>query len=121
MFSGAGSPATLTCANVAEGFPKCSSTTWLYNRNRESTVEEAILGKFIAENTLRAKRWSLLPNCSLRITHVSTEDAGIFTCRQYEGKGGRQIREDAMVELAVLTSKSDKSDIPMTLKCFTIM
>lgn len=118
MFTGAGEAAILACANVAEGFPHCSSTTWIYSRNREAAVEEVTLGKVRPENTLIADRLNLLSSCSLHITSVITEDAGFYTCRQYEREGGRQIRDDASVELAVLTSTCDQSDSFMTLKCF---
>ncbi|XP_048105660.1 uncharacterized protein LOC125298834 [Alosa alosa] len=117
VFPKAGWAATLPCANVVDRFPKCSSTTWIYNSHREAFVEEVTMGKIRPNNTHRAERLSLLPDCSLHITDVTTEDAGQYTCRQYEG--GRQIGGDATVELSVLTislSRTEANGV-VTLHC----
>ncbi|XP_076128714.1 uncharacterized protein LOC143109798 isoform X2 [Alosa pseudoharengus] len=102
VFSSAGGAATLPCKNVISTYPDCSSTTWLYNRNTEATVTVVQLGKISPDYTPRAERLRLLSNCSLHITDVTTEDAGLYTCRQYQS-GGSQYGSDAPVYLSVLT------------------
>ncbi|KAL2082430.1 hypothetical protein ACEWY4_022248 [Coilia grayii] len=101
VFSSAGGAVTLPCANVIIGSPDCSSTTWLYSSGRQAAVEEVTLGKIQPKNTHRAERLSLLPNCSLHITDVSTEDAGYYICQQYPN-GGNKSEEDARIRLSVL-------------------
>ncbi|XP_076128294.1 uncharacterized protein LOC143109441 [Alosa pseudoharengus] len=105
VFSTKGGAATLPCANVQYGHRNCSSTTWIYSRNRSTAaVEEVTLGKIRPDNTHRAERLSLLPNCSLHITDVTTEDAGLYTCQQYPN--GQKYGEDAQVPLFVLHTAS---------------
>ncbi|KAL2082429.1 hypothetical protein ACEWY4_022247 [Coilia grayii] len=101
VFSSAGGAVTLPCANVIIGYPNCSSTKWLYSKDTQATVEEVVLGKIKPENTHRAERLSLVSNCSLHITDVSTEDAGYYICQQYPN-GGNKSEEDARIRLSVL-------------------
>ncbi|XP_041950776.1 uncharacterized protein LOC121711329 [Alosa sapidissima] len=99
VFSSAGGTATLPCANVLD--PNCSSTTWLYS-STGPTDELFGHGKIKPENGKnRAERLSLFQNCSLHITDVTTEDAGLYICQQYE-VGGRQSKYGAPVYLTVL-------------------
>ncbi|XP_031434375.1 uncharacterized protein LOC116223088 [Clupea harengus] len=100
VFSSVGRDATLPCRNVV--YPDCSSTTWLYLRFK-AAVELFVYGKINpAVATHRAKRLSLVSDCSLYITDVTTEDAGLYICQQYLRKGGPQHGEDADVYLSVL-------------------
>lgn len=108
MFSSAGETATLPCASVFSHDSNCSSTTWVSGRKGKTTVEKVTLGKVIPENTVRAKRLRLLPNCSLHITNVTTDDTGFYVCKQY--LAGGSPGEPASVELYVLTSKCCKSE-----------
>ncbi|XP_076128713.1 uncharacterized protein LOC143109798 isoform X1 [Alosa pseudoharengus] len=123
VFSSAGGAATLPCKNVISTYPDCSSTTWLYNRNTEATVTVVQLGKISPDYTPRAERLRLLSNCSLHITDVTTEDAGLYTCRQYQS-GGSQYGSDAPVYLSVLTiySRGTESEAgsDVDLNCYLI-
>lgn len=104
MFSSEGGAATLPCNNVMVHSPNCSSTTWIYyNSNYKTTVEVVTLGKVNSGSNIRFNKLSLLPNCSLQVTDVSTEDAGLYTCRQYVN--GNKSREDVSVYHLVLHSK----------------
>ena len=94
-----GGNATLPCRNVV--YPNCSSTTWLYT-SPKAAVEVVNHGKINPDvATHRAKRLSLVSDCSLHITDVTTEDAGLYTCLQYLTVGGSKPREDAQVDLSV--------------------
>ncbi|KAG5277516.1 hypothetical protein AALO_G00118510 [Alosa alosa] len=101
VFSGAGGAATLSCENVISHYPDCSSTVWIYSRNTETTVRVVHLGKIRPDYTPRAERLRLLSDCSLHITDVTTEDAGVYTCRQYQSDGS-QYGPDTPVYLSVL-------------------
>lgn len=103
VFSSEGGAATLPCSNVIAQHSYCSSTTWTYNRNGEASVEVVSLGKIKSENTHRVNKLSLLPSCSLQITDVSSEDAGLYTCQQYVK--GNKSTEDVTVYHSVLDSK----------------
>ena len=78
VFSSVGGNVTLPCRNVV--YPNCSSTTWT-SSNSGPAVGLVYLGKIDpGVATHRAKRLSLVSNCSLHITDVTTEDAGRYTC-----------------------------------------
>ena len=103
VFSSVGGDATLPCRNVV--YPNCSSTTWT-SSNSGPAVGLVYLGKIDpGVATHRAKRLSLVSNCSLHITDVTTEDAGLYACGQYLRKGGPQHGEDADVYLSVLQGR----------------
>ena len=103
VFSSVGGNVTLPCSNVV--YPNCSSTTWT-SSNSGPAVGLVYLGKIDPDvATHRAKRLSLVSNCSLHITDVTTEDAGLYACGQYLRKGGPQHGEDADVYLSVLQGR----------------
>ncbi|XP_041950483.1 uncharacterized protein LOC121711187 [Alosa sapidissima] len=119
VFSTKGGAATLPCANV-QYHRDCSSTTWIYSRNSSTAaVEEVTLGKIRPENTQRAERLSLLPNCSLHITDVTTEDAGLYTCQQYPN--GQKYGEDAQVHLSVLHTASRLAEKGLDVIIFCLL
>ncbi|XP_041950727.1 uncharacterized protein LOC121711312 isoform X2 [Alosa sapidissima] len=114
VFSSAGGAVTLPCNNVMILFPRCSSTTWTYNKNKV-TVEEVKFGRVRPGITRRSERLSLLRNCSLHITNVTSEDAGLYTCQQYEK--GNKSREDAQVYHSVIHITKKESGSEVTLDC----
>uniref|UniRef100_A0A673W5S5 Ig-like domain-containing protein n=1 Tax=Salmo trutta TaxID=8032 RepID=A0A673W5S5_SALTR len=104
MFSRVGDDVSLPCNNVV--YPNCSSTIWIYNSVGSTvTVEEVVLGKIKVEKTERADRLSLGSDCSLHVSDVRAEDAGVYTCQQYLTETGPQHGADAPVHLSVLTSE----------------
>ncbi|XP_076153090.1 uncharacterized protein LOC143136320 [Alosa pseudoharengus] len=107
VFSSVGQNATLPCGNVVQ--PDCSNTTWIYSGGGD-TVELVTLGKVKnctdphnSDECKIAKRMSLHSGCSLKITEVTTDDAGTYICQQYEGEGKSQIGEGAPVDLSILS------------------
>ncbi|KAJ8389333.1 hypothetical protein AAFF_G00120410 [Aldrovandia affinis] len=102
VYSPVGDHATLQCANVVH--PNCSSTTWNYeNRGSRSVTELVADGK--VTDPQRAERLRVESDCSLHISDLHPEDAGLYTCRQYLIEDGSQHGEDAPVLLSVLSSK----------------
>ncbi|XP_071268296.1 uncharacterized protein [Salvelinus alpinus] len=122
MFSREGDDVSLPCNNVV--YPDCSSTTWLCNRDVSTgTIGEVAFGKIKVEKTERADRLSVGSDCSLRVSDVRAEDAGLYTCQQYLTETGPPHGEGAPVHLSVLTISSTppvtdlKSNVDMTLRC----
>ncbi|KAK6297656.1 hypothetical protein J4Q44_G00322390, partial [Coregonus suidteri] len=112
-----GGNVSLPCNNVI--YPNCSSTIWNYG-----SIEEVHLGRVKKEElNNRADRLSLGSDCSLHVSDVRAEDAGVYTCRQFLTEGGPQHGGDAPVHLSVLTMSSSspvtdiKPDRPVTLRC----
>uniref|UniRef100_A0A673W5T4 Ig-like domain-containing protein n=1 Tax=Salmo trutta TaxID=8032 RepID=A0A673W5T4_SALTR len=111
MFSRVGDDVSLPCNNVV--YPNCSSTIWIYNSVGSTvTVEEVVLGKIKVEKTERADRLSLGSDCSLHVSDVRAEDAGVYTCQQYLTETGPQHGADAPVHLSVLTRSTASTTRP---------
>ncbi|XP_041951880.1 uncharacterized protein LOC121712031 isoform X1 [Alosa sapidissima] len=102
VFSSAGGHITLHCNNVLD--EDCFSTTWIYNSaGHDGTTEEVGHGQVKQDSpTNRSKRLMVESDCSLNITDVTTEDAGLYTCQQFPKEGGQKEGGDAPVYLAVL-------------------
>ncbi|XP_038838075.1 uncharacterized protein LOC120035382 isoform X1 [Salvelinus namaycush] len=111
MFSRVGDDVSLPCNNVVN--PDCSSTTWLFNRDRTAT-ERVSLGKVIKQPQLNnmADRLSVGSDCSLRVSDVRAEDAGFYICEQYLTETGLQHGEDAHVLLSILTRSTASTARP---------
>ncbi|KAL2100671.1 hypothetical protein ACEWY4_002432 [Coilia grayii] len=81
LYSHDGGDATLPCDGV--GGPNCSSVSW-----NSSKVVYPHMKIWPDPPPDRAERLSLLPDCSLHITNVTTEDAGHYRCVLYSRDGG---------------------------------
>lgn len=105
VFSSVAGNATLPCRNVV--YPNCSSTLWDYTNSKDAVelVNHGKINRGAATRRARAKRLSLDFDCSLHITDVTTEDAGLYTCLQYLREGGRRHGEVADVSLSVLKGR----------------
>ncbi|CAK6977698.1 uncharacterized protein LOC121882134, partial [Scomber scombrus] len=96
-----GDDVTLSCRNVINGQDKCVSITWIYTNTQHSPLEELIKLGQIGENAkTKSDRLSVTANCSLVIKKVTVEDAGRYTCRQYD-RSGRY--EESQIELSVVS------------------
>ncbi|XP_056305008.1 uncharacterized protein LOC130217039 [Danio aesculapii] len=119
VFSSSGETVHLPCRNtVQHGRP--SGTDWIYySYRRTKTVGLIILGV----KKRNSERLNLGSDCSLIISRVTTEDAGLYTCTQW--KGVQQLGTDSLVYLHVVavspSSSSSSSDIrpglSLTLSC----
>ncbi|KTG07039.1 hypothetical protein cypCar_00041099 [Cyprinus carpio] len=114
VFISSGENVRLPCNNA---LPDCKSTTWIYNRFRDSAADELIsLG--IKKETESHERLSLGSDCSLNINNTSTEDYGSYICQQWSG-GNQKQGTDAGVYLHVLhVSQTEISaGLSVTLFC----
>lgn len=93
--------AILPCARASSSNTTCSSVSWLYNRDVSHTFSEILHGNVIKASA-RAARLDLDTKCSLVITSITAEDAGLYTCRQ-----GRNSNRDVRTHLSVLSSESN--------------
>ncbi|XP_056098604.1 uncharacterized protein LOC130077390 [Rhinichthys klamathensis goyatoka] len=80
MFSSDGESVSLPCVNASTG---CTSTTWMYNRERSSGTVVLFKEGMKNNDTERRERLSLGSDCSLNIYKATTEDHGYYTCRKH--------------------------------------
>ncbi|KAJ4929014.1 hypothetical protein JOQ06_004635 [Pogonophryne albipinna] len=115
----AGHSVTLPCGNVINPQDKCDSTTWLYGRPGEAYKELIIHGQINTNWISKAKadRLSVTEDCSLVVTNVTREDAGLYSCRQFPKSGGKQQGPDFQVLLSVIIMTQDKHNDMITLHC----
>lgn len=78
----------------------CSSVSWLYNRDGDTSTEGEVLKGNLKETSPRASRLSLSKNCSLVITNIIAEDVGRYTCRLWDDD-----HYDTLVHLNILESR----------------
>nr|XP_054604613.1 uncharacterized protein LOC129165455 [Nothobranchius furzeri] len=110
----AGDDVTLSCENVIKGNRNCNTTTWNYNKLGRAAQELVDHGQV---KYSRSDPLSLAGNCSLVLRNISAEDAGLYTCRQYEIEGGSTSRRDAPVYLSVVTLREQTEQNKVTFTC----
>ncbi len=94
MFYSSGENVRLPCNNALSD---CTSTTWIYNRDINSTTVELITLGIKKNDIERHERLSLGSDCSLNIKKVTKEDNGFYGCQQYVNE--QQQGADARVHL----------------------
>nr|XP_046228707.1 uncharacterized protein LOC124050328 isoform X2 [Scatophagus argus] len=104
-----GDQVSLPCNNMIDGQQECDSTTWVFSglRRDTGTVELVNLGQIGEQTRTKSDRLSVTKNCSLVIKKVSAEDAGRYTCRQFD-KSGHQQGPDSQVDLSVVTTAATR-------------
>ncbi|KAL1279260.1 hypothetical protein QQF64_025933, partial [Cirrhinus molitorella] len=118
VFISSGENVRLPCNNA---LPDCKSTTWNYNRFRDSAAVELIGLGIKKKDTESHERLSLGSDCSLNIKNVTKEDYGYYTCQQWTGH--QKQANDRYVYLHVLhvSSSSSQTEISagssVTLSC----
>nr|XP_055066935.1 uncharacterized protein LOC129448518 isoform X2 [Misgurnus anguillicaudatus] len=80
VFSSSGKNVSLPCINALSD---CTSTTWIYSKQRSSVTVELINGGIKKKDIERAERLSLGSDCSLNIYKTTEDDRGLYTCQQY--------------------------------------
>nr|XP_046228708.1 uncharacterized protein LOC124050328 isoform X3 [Scatophagus argus] len=113
-----GDQVSLPCNNMIDGQQECDSTTWVFSglRRDTGTVELVNLGQIGEQTRTKSDRLSVTKNCSLVIKKVSAEDAGRYTCRQFD-KSGHQQGPDSQVDLSVVTMTEREDADEVTLSC----
>ncbi|XP_026118024.1 uncharacterized protein LOC113097009 [Carassius auratus] len=104
VFISSGEDVRLPCNNALSD---CKSTTWNYERFRDSAAVELFAGGRKKTDTERHERLSLESDCSLNINNVTKRDGGLYFCRQYVNN--EQQGTDARVFLHVLHVSSSSS------------
>ncbi|XP_076128408.1 uncharacterized protein LOC143109528 isoform X4 [Alosa pseudoharengus] len=106
VFSSAGGHITLPCNNVLD--EDCSSTTWIYNSaGHDGTIEEVGHGQVKQDSpTNRSKRLMVESDCSLNITDVTTEDAGLYTCQQFPKEDSKSTSAFPTILASTSTSET---------------
>ncbi|KAL2100634.1 hypothetical protein ACEWY4_002395 [Coilia grayii] len=86
LYSRDGGDATLPCDGVRG--PHCSSVSWYSDEDGLWFFRKKIWPDSPPD---RAERLSLLPDCSLHITNVTTEDAGLYRCGNHQSRRGEHL------------------------------
>ncbi|XP_028296520.1 uncharacterized protein LOC114458314 [Gouania willdenowi] len=114
IYHRAGDEVIMSCNNVNSSETSCSLINWLYYRDR-FTIDIIVSGGQINEDSPQADKLSLGRRCSLTITNISSEDAGLYRC--YYGK---TYEHYTYVFLNILTLSANQSTDPVggvTLTC----
>ncbi|KAJ0039447.1 hypothetical protein NL108_013673 [Boleophthalmus pectinirostris] len=82
-----GGSVTLPCKNLREGQKECDGTTWVFNsvEKPQETIELIMKGKNGSRvpQTL-SNRLRVTQKCDLQIHNVHPQEAGLFSCQQYD-------------------------------------
>ncbi|XP_028298167.1 uncharacterized protein LOC114460469 [Gouania willdenowi] len=112
IYHRAGDEVIMSCNSVNSSETSCSSIKWFYYRNR-STTDTIVSDGQINEDSPQADKLSLGRRCSLTITNISSEDAGVYSCYY-------RNTYDTNVYLNILTLSANQSTDPVggvTLTC----
>ncbi|XP_053301543.1 uncharacterized protein LOC128460396 isoform X2 [Pleuronectes platessa] len=115
----AGAEVTLSCGNVREDHVNCGATEWLFidsegNRSVKLFVNRQLDTSEISKS--KADRLRLAANCSLVISEVTAEDAGRYTCRQFD-LTTQPYEDHHVVYLSVVNVTEQKRSDEVTLSC----
>ncbi|XP_029966132.1 immunoglobulin superfamily member 1-like [Salarias fasciatus] len=104
LYQRPGKDVLLPCLQESLSYIRCSSFTWLYNKDNNGTSTDVRDGE-VEKSSPRAARLSLDTNCSLIINNITAEDAGLYTCRYLT-----DTNWDTQVILNILTISPSSTD-----------
>ncbi|XP_028460447.1 uncharacterized protein LOC114572865 [Perca flavescens] len=110
-----GDEVTLSCEDVTCDQHKYNRTTWLFSGSG-NTVTLLELGQIQEEAKAKSDRLNVTENCSLVIKKVTEEDAGRYTCRQFNRSGEKHHSGDT-VDLSVVTLTEQQNNDTVTFNC----
>ncbi|XP_033979681.1 uncharacterized protein LOC117477162 isoform X1 [Trematomus bernacchii] len=113
----AGDEVTLPFDNVIDDQDKCESTKWLfYDSPYTAAVTLFEDGQIHKDPKAKSDRLNVTENCSLVIKKVTEEDAGAYSCKQFN-KSGEHQGPESRVYLSVVTMTGHLDNDEVTLNC----
>ncbi|XP_053301435.1 uncharacterized protein LOC128460316 isoform X2 [Pleuronectes platessa] len=114
----AGAEVTLSCGNVRDDHVNCGATEWLFIDSEGNGGVNLFVNRQLDTSEIsksKADRLRLAANCSLVISEVTAEDAGQYTCRQFDLT--TQTHEDHLFFISVVNVTEQKRSDEVTLSC----
>ncbi|XP_024149231.1 uncharacterized protein LOC112159418 isoform X1 [Oryzias melastigma] len=109
-----GDEVTLKCENANDFSDGCYRIIWIYSQSTKSTFTLFENGKIHKDVGSKSDRLSLTEKCSLFIKKITDEDAGRYTCRQFNTSG--HMETDFDLELTVINTNDVTSTPKPTFK-----
>lgn len=115
VYAGAGQAAVLPCGAAASSSSTCSTTSWYFRRAGRSTPK--VESGEVVQRSARGSRISLAPNCSLVLTNLAAEDAGLYHCAQeaYRFVFISVLQSESYLRLVTEATRKVRSLSPSTL------
>lgn len=111
-----GARVTLPCENFRSDQVQCDGTSWLFSNSKSYEVVK--LGKIPAKLPQLRDRLRTTENCSLQIKDVRPDDAGKYSCQQYDRfEDGPTLVPSTHVTLSVISVTEQKNEASLSLTC----